>query len=264
MIKNPVKYAVKSGIVFVAILGTVLLWILVAIYGNSSVGKAFLLSFLYILAQIFGFYFFQATVRVVKKRGIKLLLIVMIQIVLLLAIFVINWLLGTVSIKQFVETIPLISIFGIMFFGILVLWYDIKKHKKEDDEEENESLKAASKNVQNVQASKEAEIDRISVKQGSDLNILKTNEIFYIEAYGDYVLIYTETGKFIKEQTMYYFEAVLPSQFVRIHRSYIVNTDFMIRLELFGKESYNIRLKNGVTIKASKTGYKLLKNRIGL
>jgi DNA-binding LytR/AlgR family response regulator len=55
-----------------------------------------------------------------------------------------------------------------------------------------------------------------------------------------------------------------PAQFVRIHRSYIVNVNSIARLELYQKESYNVLLKNGVSIRASTTGYKELKQLLNL
>lgn len=42
----------------------------------------------------------------------------------------------------------------------------------------------------------------------------------------------------------------LPPCFVRIHRSCIVNVEYILRIELFGKESYHVRLKNGTSLRA--------------
>ena len=82
---------------------------------------------------------------------------------------------------------------------------------------------------------------------------------------GDYVTIFTPDGQYVKEQTMKYFETHLPpALFVRIHRSCIVNTEQILRVELFGKENYQVRLKNGVCLRASNAGYKLLKERLSL
>lgn len=56
----------------------------------------------------------------------------------------------------------------------------------------------------------------------------------------------------------------LPSAFIRIHRSVIVNCDSIARIELFEKQSYRIRLKNGSYLKVSAAGYRLLKDRLML
>ncbi len=63
---------------------------------------------------------------------------------------------------------------------------------------------------------------------------------------------------------MRWFEEHLPDHFVRIHRSCIVNIDEIARVELFGKENYHVRLKNGTVLKASISGYRLLKIRLDL
>jgi DNA-binding LytR/AlgR family response regulator len=108
-------------------------------------------------------------------------------------------------------------------------------------------------------------LDRISVKDGGRIHIVHLDELLYIQASGDYATLFTPTGQYIKEQTMKYFETHLPpASFVRIHRSTIVNTDQIMRVELFGKESYQVRLKNGVNLRASGAGYKLLKERLSL
>lgn len=87
-------------------------------------------------------------------------------------------------------------------------------------------------------------LDRISVKDGTRIHIIPIKEIFYLQACGDYVTLFTTSGQHVKEQTMKYFERSLPSpEFVRIHRSYIVNTEQILRVELFGKETYQVRLR---------------------
>jgi DNA-binding LytR/AlgR family response regulator len=111
----------------------------------------------------------------------------------------------------------------------------------------------------------EAFLDRVSVKDGSRIHIIHLNELLYLQAGGDYVTLFTPDGQFVKEQTMKYFETHLPpTVFVRIHRSCIVNTEQILRVELFGKENYQVRLKNGVCLRASNGGYKLLKERLSL
>ena len=109
------------------------------------------------------------------------------------------------------------------------------------------------------------QIDRITVKDGSKIHLIKTDELIYIQACGDYVMLITPSGEYLKEQTMKYFETHLPSDtFVRVHRSTIVNVTQISRVELFGKETYQLLLKNGVKLRVSLSGYRLLKERLGL
>jgi two-component system LytT family response regulator len=109
-------------------------------------------------------------------------------------------------------------------------------------------------------------LSRIAVKQRNQIYVIPIGDIDYIEADGDYVLLHTPQGNFLKERTMKYFESNLPpQQVVRIHRSYIVNVDKVIRIELYEKEGYHIHLRgNKDIIKASAMGYKSLKEHIKL
>ena len=109
------------------------------------------------------------------------------------------------------------------------------------------------------------ERNRIVVKEGGNIRIIPVNEIHYIEAYDDYVKIFTQKEMFLKKKTMSYYEAILdPSQFVRVHRSYIVQLSQITRIEPLEKETHVASLKSGVKIPLSKTGYNKLKSVLGL
>lgn len=106
-------------------------------------------------------------------------------------------------------------------------------------------------------------IDRVAVRTGSKIQVIPAAEIFYLEAYGDYVRINTKSGSFLKEKTMKYFELHLnPAQFIRIHRSFIVNVDQIEKLEYYDKESYLAVLKNNLSLKVSSSGYKTLREKL--
>ncbi len=114
-------------------------------------------------------------------------------------------------------------------------------------------------------APKEEQLERIAVKLGSKIEIFAVSEITHLQAEGDYVMIFTGNGKYLKDRTMKYFESRLDeNKFVRIHRSIIVNIDEIQRIELFEKESYIVILKGGATLKTSGTGYRLLKEKLHL
>jgi two-component system LytT family response regulator len=106
-------------------------------------------------------------------------------------------------------------------------------------------------------------IDRVAVKTGTKIRIIYIDEIRYLESQDDYVMIYTEDGKYLKQNTMKYFEKHLPPKsFVRVHRSYIVKLDFVAQIELYERDSYIIKLKNQQTIPVSKAGYNRLRDTL--
>ncbi len=103
-------------------------------------------------------------------------------------------------------------------------------------------------------------IERVVVKTGSKIKVIPVQKIHYLEAQDDYVMIYTEESKHLKQATMSFFEAHLdPKQFIRVHRSYIVKIDQVVQLEPYEKDNYIAVLKSGAKIKVSKSGMKNLK-----
>jgi two-component system LytT family response regulator len=105
-------------------------------------------------------------------------------------------------------------------------------------------------------------LERIVVKSGTRIKVIPVEKIIYLEAQDDYVMIYTEEGKHLKQGTMKYYEDTLdPATFIRVHRSYIVRIDQVVQLEPYSKENYLIRLRKGDTLKVSRNGLKTLKDK---
>lgn len=73
---------------------------------------------------------------------------------------------------------------------------------------------------------------RIYLRVDSRLVNVKENEIFWIEAKGDYMILKTETNTYIIHSTLKNLEEKLsPSRFLKVHRSFIVNLDKVIDIE---------------------------------
>ena len=109
------------------------------------------------------------------------------------------------------------------------------------------------------------ERNRIVVKESGNIRIIPVGDIHYIEAYDDYVKIFTMKEMFLKKKTMSFYEGILdPSDFVRVHRSYIVQISQITRIEPMEKDTHVARLKGGAKIPLSKSGYTKLKSVLGL
>ena len=64
---------------------------------------------------------------------------------------------------------------------------------------------------------------------------------------------------------MSHFEKVLdPHQFVRTHRSFIVNVSTISRIDPYEKDGHIAMLQSGAKIPVSKTGYAKLKEILGM
>lgn len=101
---------------------------------------------------------------------------------------------------------------------------------------------------------------RVVIKDGPEIKIIPTAEVEYLEAYGDYVKIHHKGRTHLKKKTMNYFEKTLdPKQFIRIHRSYIMNLNELTKIESFEKNSYIAIVRSGARIPISRTAYAPLK-----
>jgi DNA-binding LytR/AlgR family response regulator len=70
-----------------------------------------------------------------------------------------------------------------------------------------------------------ARVDYMFVKSDQKLIKIKFNDIEYIEGMKDYVKIFIPERMIVTLHTMKFFEANLPKEFLRIHKSYIINLD---------------------------------------
>lgn len=134
----------------------------------------------------------------------------------------------------------------------------VRFHAKQTDEKVAEAV--VKTNEESIEY-----LERIAVRKGGSIEVIPTDDIIYVESDGDYVVIHTPKGKFMKEKTMKFLESHLaPAKFVRIHRSYIVNVEKIQRLELYEKESYLVVLQNGEKLRSSDSGQKTLRQRLNL
>lgn len=103
-------------------------------------------------------------------------------------------------------------------------------------------------------------LDRIVVRDGTRVHIIPVAKLDYAEAQDDYVALCSEGRKHLKQQTIASLEASLdPKQFLRIHRSYIVNLERVAKIEPYGKDSKVAVLNNDARLPVSRAGYDRLR-----
>ncbi len=92
------------------------------------------------------------------------------------------------------------------------------------------------------------EDDYMAIKADKKVILIKLNEIFYLESLGNYVKVWKDNEFILTPRTLTSFEEQLPTtQFIRIHKSYILNKRLMNYLE-----GNMIILKNGVKLPIGK------------
>jgi two-component system LytT family response regulator len=104
--------------------------------------------------------------------------------------------------------------------------------------------------------SRRGPVERVLIRDGSQVHVLPVEKIDYVEAQDDYVCFSSEGRQYLKDQTMGALETQLdPARFVRIHRSYILNIERIARVELYAKDSRVAILRDGKRLPVSRAGY---------
>ena len=112
-------------------------------------------------------------------------------------------------------------------------------------------------------AESDEKLHRVVIKKSGKIHVISTGDIHFFEAQDDYVMIYTNDGKYLKQQTLKYFEKHLdPQQFVRVHRSYIANIARIERIEPYEKSNFILILKDGNKVPVSRGGMQVLRENL--
>ncbi|HKO15300.1 MAG TPA: LytTR family DNA-binding domain-containing protein [Gemmatimonadaceae bacterium] len=95
--------------------------------------------------------------------------------------------------------------------------------------------------------------ERLIVKSGGRVFFLRTDEIDWVEAAGNYVRLHVKTEAHLLRESMKNMEARLDANlFVRIHRSAIVNIDRVKELEPWFHGEYIVIMRDGTRLTASR------------
>jgi two-component system, LytTR family, response regulator len=99
-------------------------------------------------------------------------------------------------------------------------------------------------------------LERVLIRDGSQVHVLPVGRIDYVEAQDDYVCFKADGRQYLKDQTMAALEGQLdPARFVRIHRSYLLNIERIGKVELYAKDSRVAVLRDGTRLPVSRAGY---------
>jgi two-component system, LytTR family, response regulator len=96
--------------------------------------------------------------------------------------------------------------------------------------------------------------DRILIKDGGRFIFVKTEEIDWIQANGNYVRVHVGHVSYLHRQTITGLERSLdPTRFLRIHRSAIVNIDKVRELRPWPTGEYVVLMRTGKELTLSRT-----------
>jgi two-component system LytT family response regulator len=104
---------------------------------------------------------------------------------------------------------------------------------------------------------------RVLVRDGARVHIIPVAKIDFVQAQDDYVCFHSEGREYLKDQTLAHVETLLdPARFVRIHRSYVLNLDRLVRVELDERENRVAVLTTGKKLPVSRAGFQRLNKSI--
>lgn len=96
--------------------------------------------------------------------------------------------------------------------------------------------------------------ENIWIKDYKDQIKLPVNEIIWVQADNNCIHLHTGSRKFVVYRSLKSLEAELdPAMFVRIHRSKLVNRDYIARLKSFPSGDGELQLSNGQLLRYSRT-----------
>lgn len=98
-----------------------------------------------------------------------------------------------------------------------------------------------------------AKTDVISASHGNNTHLLKSQEVIWAKADGNYVKLFTKDRFFLKHISLTRLASEFPG-FIRIHRSYLLNVDFLESITPLDHGDVAVKLKSGETLKCSR-GY---------
>ena len=105
---------------------------------------------------------------------------------------------------------------------------------------------------------------RLAVRMAERICFVSVKDIDWIEAAGNYVQLHVGAEKYLLRCPMHVLEAKInPEQFVRMHRSGIVNVDRVKEIQPYFQGTHVIILKSGVKIIASRSGMQRLQGVLG-
>ena len=108
-------------------------------------------------------------------------------------------------------------------------------------------------------AGKSGPLARVLIRDREQVHVIAVDKIDCIESQGDYLAVHSEGKCYLKRQTLSEIEAQLDDrQFLRVHRSFIINLAQLQAIEKHGSDGHAARLRSGQRVPISRSGYERL------
>ena len=124
-----------------------------------------------------------------------------------------------------------------------------------------ERLKAAFQRLKSSHALDGHSIKYLTVKKGFEIKVIPLEEIKYFKSANIYTELYTQNDQtIIYDKSIKQLLTLLPSNYYRIHKSFIVDRNNVESIQTLGGGKYRVILKSGDSLPVSRHKINLLKN----
>lgn len=107
------------------------------------------------------------------------------------------------------------------------------------------------------------EAPKLALKHGSKVSLVAPADIRYIEASGYYIEVFTQEKRILLRESMQQIlEQLDPKIFLRIHRSTIINMQYLAEIQHVGSGDVEVRMKDGKRFRVSKSYREELFNQL--
>ncbi|HAS42630.1 MAG TPA: DNA-binding response regulator [Microscillaceae bacterium] len=106
-------------------------------------------------------------------------------------------------------------------------------------------------------------LEKVVVKDGGKIFFVKTKDIEWVESAGNYLKLHVGKTIHMVRETMNAFEQKLnPQEFVRVHRSSLVNIEAINNLESWGNTEFIITLNSGHKIQSGRSYHSSIRQKL--
>jgi two-component system LytT family response regulator len=103
----------------------------------------------------------------------------------------------------------------------------------------------------------------VFVQKSEKLYSLPVEEILHLEASGDYTIITTKNDQFVSSSGIGKLEEIMnPDRFIRVHRSTIVNINYLKEIERHFNGGMVVKMQSGKSFPVSRTYAKQIRKRV--
>lgn len=126
---------------------------------------------------------------------------------------------------------------------------------------DKERLEKALSKIKLLEKSSNVSSRFISIKREGEIKLLDIEEIMYIKGASVYSEIFLKNDKTeLHHSNLEKIDILLPENFIRVHKSYIINIFFVEKFKSYGGSKYSVILKNSTELPVSRMKYKEIKS----